>query len=150
MSETYIIGSAGYTYRLLTLVKSGGYVRTVDPSAVMWNKARSTSPTCDHSANNSGNQDTEIMAAWSFTELLGEWDPSDWDDKKPWVTKVFDSHLKCNVAMSLAARDVVLRGPDCCLNCAIKAVMSVSQDPMLGSSRSVIGFHPHVGTLAST
>jgi hypothetical protein len=148
VSEAYIIGSAGYTYRLLTLVKSGGYVRIVDPSAVMWKKARTISPKCNHATGDSGTPETEIRAAWSFTELLGEWDPADWDDKRPWVTNVLDSHLKYNVAMSLAARDIVFKGKDCCLNCAIEAVLSTGQGTMLGSSRCVIGFYPRVGTLA--
>jgi hypothetical protein len=130
------------------LVKSGGYVRIVDPSAVMWKKARTISPKCNHATSNSGAPETEIMAAWSFTELLGEWDPADWNDKRPWVTKVLDSHLKYNVAMSLAARDIVLKSRDCCLDCAIKAVLSTDRGVILGPSRCVIGFDSRVGTLA--
>lgn len=125
-------------------------MRIVDPAAAMWNKARSVSPSCQHSPDKTKETDTKIMAAWGFDELLGEWDPADWDDTKPWVTKIFDSYLKQNVALSLAASGISVKGEECCLDCAIEAlsIFTKGSSGLLGSTKCVIGFEPHSGIVA--
>lgn len=145
-TSTAIIGAAAYTYRLLTMVRSGKVLRIIDPSAAMWNKACSKTLQCEHTQLQSSNKsdtaaipvpDSEIMAAWSFEELLGDWDIKNWDDTKPWVTKVLDSHLKLNVAMSLSPKSTVVKGPKCCLRCAMEMVNKIDVGN-IGAARSIL------------
>lgn len=116
----------------------------------MWSKTRSATPVCPHSNGETEKPTAKIMAAWNFNELLGEWDPTISEDTIPWVTKVLDSHLKYNVAMSLGASCIVVRNPECCLSCALESVSSRKEalGCGLGTSFSIIGFQPSHGTLA--
>jgi hypothetical protein len=92
---------------------------------------------------------------WGFEELLGVWPSERRQDTNMWVTKVFDSYLKCNVAIGLAGLGkIVIKGPNCCLSCAIMATVAEnhgddgdSGDAYLHNS-CVIGFHPHYGTVS--
>lgn len=57
---------------------------------------------------------------------------------------------KYNVAMSLGASRIAVKGPECCLNCAVESVSS-RKDAIsceLGTPISIIGFRPRHGTWA--
>lgn len=126
--DTYIIGTAGSLYRMLTLVRSDSYLRPVDPSTALWNLSHSVIASCSH---NSTEKDLEATSAqlgdipvWGFNELLGGWNPSWPQDGSIYNTTQLDSHQKVNVASSLAAGFAVIRPPGCCMWCALKAAKS--------------------------
>lgn len=128
-------------------------MRIVDPAATMWNKSCSLTPRCNHDpdsvADTDNFEDLEISGAWAFDAILGSWEgPEDWDNSIPWTSKILDSDLKLNVAISLAPEAIVLRRKQCCMHCAAKAASSTEWNRAVGTYGVILNHKIEPGVVA--
>ncbi|KAI0480976.1 hypothetical protein GGR56DRAFT_628392 [Xylariaceae sp. FL0804] len=144
--DTFIIGSGGSQYRLLTLVRSNDYLRQVDPSAGLWNLSNGGTLSCSH-GRDTHPKDIAGLHSYSFSELLKCWIPSWPQDGSVNNTIRMDSHMKVNVALCLTPGVAFIRPPNCCIPCAVSAAKSCGMPGIQSRWRPIISKVDLTGTL---
>ncbi|CZR59515.1 uncharacterized protein PAC_09407 [Phialocephala subalpina] len=153
--NTAIIG-AGSPYRLLTMIKSDGYLRIVDPSEILAALSKSETFQSGHGGSHPVDAclDRKYISFWTFDELLGAWDNSNYTydrntqavvplnmataiiiggpvvDNLPmyYVTTNIETYLELNVAMALSPFDgCLIKRRDDCLPCAIARLKDLQE-----------------------
>jgi hypothetical protein len=118
------------TCRLVTVISTDSSYRIINPSDAVAGIIRShfmeaTTNECQHRRNAPPGETSvfEVPAEecylWSFEKLLANWEA---EDDTFFFTKILDTDLKANVALSLSAQGCLVRKSSSCLSCAIHAV----------------------------
>jgi hypothetical protein len=139
------------------MVKSGRFLRLVDPATAMWNKTNSQTLRCEHSSCGNDDPDlvSQVMAGWKLESILEGWPYH--TAEQPVITTILDSPLKLNIALGLSSEFSVIKDESCCLQCALNAINIVGKDLAVYSMEGetldpvpyIFNYQIQSGTLAS-
>ncbi|KAL8921445.1 MAG: hypothetical protein Q9172_004037 [Xanthocarpia lactea] len=113
-----------YLYRYMTTVEAGTTLVLIDPTNVLVSLKHSSTPTCSHKSRS---EDEESAASNihvrtdDFERILSRWNPAGKQTgNRVIMSKLLDTRLKMNVALSLANSACIIRDPKhCCMDCAV-------------------------------
>ncbi|KAL8710896.1 MAG: hypothetical protein Q9225_007212 [Loekoesia sp. 1 TL-2023] len=121
---TAVFRIESHRYPYMTTVEAGTRLHIIDPTYVLRNLCFSKVPNCDHKLRSEKEESVTPdipVRTDDFERILSRWNPA---HKKPGtpvaMSKLLDTRLKINVALSLAYTGCVIRHPKkCCIDCAI-------------------------------
>ncbi|MCJ1384120.1 hypothetical protein MMC17_007236 [Xylographa soralifera] len=127
--NTAIFRADAHHYRIMTMVEAGTHLLIVDPVMVLVAITNCQTPDCSHEINESSAADSSpspYVAIDDFDWLLNTWTAGPGTIIQ--MSKILDTQVKLNTALSLAHLGCIVRPHDsCCVSCAIAGVLKLKK-----------------------